>query len=136
MWLNYAKVTPEALSSLKKSPKLVEGLFFDSAVGAVAGFEPDKDVFGEDYRMITEVAEAMAGGESFYEQETWLTRAMGHGMGEEVAYEFCYGPGFCFSAEQVQQIANGLSKEDDPFGVSDFFAEAARQGRAVVGGVS
>lgn len=134
MWLNYAKLSPSTFEKAKKTPSLVESLFFSEAGAArPADFDSEADVFGEDYRTISAVTEAM--DEAGVPHE-WLDKAMGDGAGDELAYEFCYGPGFALSPAEVKTIAKELGKEGDGFGIAEFFAEAAKQGKGIVGGVS
>ena len=58
------------------------------------------------------------------------------GGAKELDYDFCYGPAFAIEPTEVARIAKALSKDPDPFGISEFFAGAAREGKAIVGGVS
>ncbi|MEQ1502215.1 MAG: hypothetical protein ABMB14_08285 [Myxococcota bacterium] len=133
MWLNYAKVSASTLKSLRAKPETVEPLFFDSALPKPGDFDPDADVFGEDYRTISEVVEAMVEAEAGGE---WLARAMGEGSGDEVGYEFCYGAAFAFAPAEVAEIAAEGKKDPDPFGIGEFFAQAAAEGKGIIGGVS
>jgi hypothetical protein len=74
----------------------------------------------------------------------WLTRAL-HGMGEDVNFDYGYGPGFIVKADAAAQIVAGLAEEgwwrpgDEVVSVDHaiaaFYAVAASQGRVVIGGV-
>jgi hypothetical protein len=71
-----------------------------------------------------------------------------HGTGEELPYEFCYGPGFVLDPAAVVRVAEGLAAEgwgadgaigevlDEDEDLGRFYAAAAREGKAVIGGVS
>ena len=72
----------------------------------------------------------------------WTRRALGEEYGSELAFEFCYGPGFGFSPAEVKALAEGLAAEEwDPEddyeeNIARFFAKAAAAGKAVIGGVN
>jgi hypothetical protein len=134
MWLSYAKLSPSSFDEVRKSPSLVEALFFDSELSPPSDFDSEKDTFGEDYRSISSVLEAME--EDVGHEAGALKRAMGDGAGEELEYEFCYGPGFALSPADVVTLARELAEDSDGFGIAEFFAEAAKQGKGIVGGIS
>lgn len=128
-------------------------------VGDVFGTRYD-DLYG----MITAVVEGIPGpaivemdGHQVYRtskepdfdlEDSWVAKATGAGIGETVAYEFTYGEAFVLTAAQVKEVAAGLAIEPlavELAGVDDdrnipglirFYAAAAAQGKAIVGGVS
>jgi hypothetical protein len=69
-------------------------------------------------------------------------------MGSALDFDFCYGPAFGMTPEEVKEVAAGLAAEPwahEALGVDDdenlpgllrFFAEAAAEGKGLVGGVS
>jgi hypothetical protein len=156
MWLTLAKVSPELLAAIRVQPGLVEPLFFDPeeddpTAAPPDGFDPASDTFGYDYRTLTMLAEAQAeeSGDPapFEDQDTWLCKAA-HGTGTELPYEFCYGIGFVLEPADVVRVAEGLASEgwgeggpigeilDEDEDLGRFYAAAAREGKAVIGGVS
>jgi hypothetical protein len=146
MWLNLAKLSSEQLELVRLEPQRLDGVFFEEDAGGIDGIDEDADVFGTDYRTLLAIAEALE--IDLDDGESWLSRATGNGLGSEIDYEFCYGPGFTMTADEVKQVAAGLAAEpwaEDALGVDDdenlpgllrFFAKAAEEGKGLVGGVS
>ncbi|WP_271222301.1 hypothetical protein [Streptosporangium carneum] len=160
MWLNLAKIDVEALESVRTDPALIGAILFDGGRPS-AGSLRENDVFGDDYRTLAAVAEGRAEAEH---QTTrwgrcypWLAAATGEdGENDVEGCEFGYGPVFVLDPGQVAVVAKGLMGEGWGFGVArrdaadgvheggyegfedlgPFYAAAAREGRAVVGGVS
>jgi hypothetical protein len=157
MWLNLAKVEPELLKAIRAQPKLLDALFFStpSSETQLSGFHPETDTFGYDYRVLTAIAAGRAEDERqmthWTESYPWLAKATGS-EGEIIEeYEFCYGPAFLIAPEDVPKVAGGLAEEHwdldldeedrndelDVFeGLAPFFATAAGEGKAIIGGVS
>jgi hypothetical protein len=165
MWLNLAKVTPDLLNAIKAEPELIDRLFFDEDGSPLEGVDPERDVFGCDYLTLGAVAAAMARGEEadgedldrfadadeeWRDSQPWLARAVGEEASPLGDYEFTYGAAYCLDADQVRAIRDGLVDEgwelvdsrDEPEEYDDFvdllpfFDAAAREGKAIVGGIS
>lgn len=155
MWLKLAKIDVELLESVRANPGLI-GTIFDSGQ-APAGFHRGADVFGCDHRILSAVAEARAEAEHETAQWRkccpWLAAATGeNGQNDVEGYEFGYGPAFVLDPGQVTAVAQGLTGEGWGFGAArrdaaegahegfedlgPFYAAAAREGKAIVGGVS
>ena len=109
-------------------------------------------------------AEAEEAGTDWREHYAWLARATGEDEADHLpGYEFTYGPAFAFTAADVQRVAEGLAEEswsldeddvrelagtggdeedgdepefDDFIDLVPFFSAAAREGKAIVGGIS
>ncbi|MFI2433065.1 hypothetical protein [Streptomyces sp. NPDC018693] len=157
MWLELAKIEPSLLTEVREKPELIHALFFqkDDPAPLPQGFRPGPDSYGEDYRNFVATAEAPAETEEGT-TEWGLARATGHGCEVIDGYdEFCYGPAFVLTPGEVRQVAKGLvaegwdadeaadRDEEDEDGEVDefedlgaFFAAAAAEGRAVIGGVN
>ncbi|MFE5334181.1 hypothetical protein ACFRCG_48090 [Embleya sp. NPDC056575] len=128
----------------------------DQAAVLPGEFRSRADSFGVDYRLVAAVAESRARAE----QDTadweavfpWLARATGHECDEVEEYEFCYGPAFVLAPDEVRRVAEGLvaegwardggaarwgeeREEHELEDLGPFFAAAAAEGRAVIGGV-
>jgi len=148
MWLNLVKLTLDDVEKVKAKPNVLDAVFFDGGTSQLASYNEANDVFGTDYRTLSEVGEAMADGEELEEQDTWLAKSVGNGLGDELDYEFCYGPGFVLSPDEVKNVATGFASEawyadaeavdDDENipGLVRFFETAAKEGKGVIGGVS
>jgi hypothetical protein len=146
MFLNLAKLTPALAEPVLVSPNLIHALFFDSEK-KVEGYNAGPDSFGDDYRMYSEVYEAMiehGGVEDLPYGLTHLLRDTETPCGAPVviaAYDFCYGPGFLYPAAAVPKIADALKEQCGHCeGFFDeliaFFEKAAADGCVVIGGVS
>lgn len=153
MQLMYTKVTNETLEKIKKDAELINAIFMEGEA-PLSDWDYDKDTFEMDYRWFIEVAAAHADGVEIFEQTGWAAKAIGHLIEEEnskfgrlIDFEFCYGPAFYFTAEEVKKIAAGLaielgdmqedsSPDDFEDDVPAFFRFAAEEGKAVVGGVN
>ncbi|MFJ8112717.1 hypothetical protein [Streptomyces sp. NPDC096132] len=159
MWLSLAKIEPSLLTTAREKPELIDSLFFDEDddPGApVPGFRPVADAYGYDYRLLSDIAEGRAQAEEnttdWMGAYPWLAKASGHGCDVTEEYEFCYGPAFVLTPDEVRQVAEGLvaegwvpstaakwdeETEDDEFeDLGPFFAAAAAEGKAVIGGVN
>ncbi|MEV7008860.1 hypothetical protein [Streptosporangium sp. NPDC051022] len=156
MWLNLAKIDAELLESVRAAPDLIGTLFSDDG-RAPAGFRHGIDVFEDDYRTLAAVAEGRAEAEHGTTRwggcYPWLAAATGEdGENDVEEYELGYGPVFILDPGRVAEVARGLMGEGWGFatarrgaaeeayeGFEDlgpFYAAAAREGKAVVGGVS
>lgn len=161
MWLTLRKIDTALLEAIRDRPELVHELFFEVDDAAPPrGFRPWADAYGYDYRTISAIVEGRAEDEEGTTDWTgcypWMARAIGHEGGEVIEdYEFCYGPAFVLTPDEVKKVAKGLAAEgwglgasaadwgddrrddDDEFeDLGSFFAAAAAEGRAVIGGVS
>ena len=93
--------------------------------------------------------------EDWRESQPWLSRAVGDETQLIDAYEFTYGSAFYLDADDVVAVRDGLVEEgwtfddvgddepekgepefDDFVDLLPFFEAAAREGKAIVGGVS
>ena len=139
-----AKVDPSVADRVLAEPDAVERIWpEDGVVDADLGIDPEGDRFEEDFLYL---GRFLAGEEDTGGRDvTWLTRAS-QGTGTEVAHEFGYGAGFVVPAAEVPEVAEGLVAEGWSGGredgetvahaLVDFYAAAAREGKAVVGGVA
>ena len=137
MWLDYAKLSPELLEKVKATPEpLINALWFGE--GEVDGVS-ESDLMGLDYRTLMAICEGL---EEAGMDTTWTYRATGDEFGDVIDFEVTYGLVFYFTPSEVAQIAAGLAEEDwDPEddyeeNIARFFATAAGEGKAVIGGVS
>ncbi|MEV8635739.1 hypothetical protein AB0395_29195 [Streptosporangium sp. NPDC051023] len=160
MWLNLVKVDAGLLEAVRADPALIGAIVFDDGQAPV-GFRRETDVFGDDYRTLGAVAEGRAEAEHGTTRwrgcYPWLAAATGEdGENDVEGYESGYGPAFILDPGQVAVVAQGLMGEGWGFGAArpdaaggtheggyegfedlgPFYAAAAREGRAVVGGVS
>ncbi|MER5201440.1 DUF1877 family protein [Streptomyces sp. NPDC002755] len=159
MWLGLVKIDPSLLSALQQHPESISALFFedDMPEPLVSGVHPTADSFGCDYRQLSD----LAAGRSQAEQDTvewqtaypWLARATGENCSTIEEFEFGYGPAHFLTPDEVGQVAQGLAgenwtsraaaahwhteaEEKDFDDLVPFFAKAAAEGKAVLGGVS
>ncbi|MFI1582474.1 hypothetical protein [Embleya sp. NPDC020630] len=119
-------------------------------------FRPRADSYRFDYRLLAAVAESRAQAEQgtadWEAAFPWLAGATGHECDEVEEYEFCYGPAFVLAPDEVRRVAEGLvaegwaraggaarwdgeCEEHELEDLGPFFAAAAAEGRAVIGGV-
>lgn len=139
MWLELARLGSEGQKALAADAGATcRAVFFDDGE-APSDFDSTHSM-GMDYRMLLAMVEGMEEAEI---DCRWTRSALGEGdEGSEVDFDFTYGPAFLFSPEEVVAIAEGLATEEwDPEDVYDeniarFFALAAKNGQAVVGGVN
>jgi hypothetical protein len=167
MWLSLAKFETRQMADLKSNLPLLESIFRDGESVSLPGFDFKRDMFGTRYddlfSMITAFHDGVPGpafrienGHTIYRtakeidfdiEESWVAKAAGNGMGQEIDIEFNYGPGFLLTPQQVKEASLGFAREawlkefatvdDDQNipGLIKFYAEAAKQGRFIVGGV-
>ncbi|MFI6796144.1 hypothetical protein [Streptosporangium canum] len=156
MRLKLAKIDVELLESVRANPDLIGTIFFNGGQ-APAGFQRETDMFGDDHRTLSALAEARAEAEHetvrWRKCYPWLAAATGeNGQNDVEGYEFGYGPAFVLDPGQVTAVAQGLMGEGWGFGAArrnaaegahegfedlgPFYAAAAREGKAIVGGVS
>ncbi|MGV9314771.1 hypothetical protein ACWDR0_21685 [Streptomyces sp. NPDC003691] len=120
-WMRLAKISPGLLPGIRHEPGLVPDLFADDGETELPpGVDRDKDLLEFQF---------------FPEQENldhghWLSTA--HRVGEPLGEDFDHGDLFAVGPDEVAGIARSLPG-DSPVGA--FFADAAREGRAVVGGL-
>lgn len=141
-----AKISPDLLAILRARPALTERLFDGPDDAApLTGFDPDRDAFGSDYRILSAIAEAIqAEHPPFAEERSWLSYAV-HGTDDTLDVELGYGPAFVLDPAEVARLAAGQTDDaghadpehDGPDaegdgGIDDFFAAAAREGRAII----
>jgi hypothetical protein len=141
MILRLIKAPPAVGAHVRTEPGLLDQLWNRAPVtdAGVATIDADADVMSEDYRLLWELVE------EDQSRFAWMVRAI-NGIGETLDYECGYGPAFIVPAEQVVAVADGLVAEGwesareygetVAHGVFDFYAEAAANGKAIIGGVS
>ncbi|MFK0160663.1 hypothetical protein ACIQVK_52585 [Streptomyces sp. NPDC090493] len=146
MWLKLTKIEPALLMAVREGAVL-------------SAFRTRADSYGCDHRILSTIAEGRAEAEEGTTDWTkaypWLARSTGHGCAavEEKEYESGYGPAFVLTPDEVRQVAEGLmaegwattgttaadwTGESEDHGLEDlgpFFAAAAAEGKAVIGGV-
>lgn len=159
MWLELVKIDLPLLAQVRHNRELIAALFRGPGedMPPLPGFRRGADAYGHDYRIISAIAESRAeveeGSADWTVAYPWLAMASGHG-GEVVdEYEFVYGPAFVLTPDEARQVAQGLvaegwarravpcdwdeTSEDDGFeDLAPFFAAAAAEGKAVLGGVN
>jgi len=120
-WMNLAKVSPELLSAIRVRSDLLGSIFFDGGEPELpADFDKDSDTIG--YQFFP--------GEESLDSDHWLSTV--HRVGETLGYKFTYGEAFAVGPNEVASIAETLTA-DSPEGA--LFADAAKEGKAVVGGL-
>ncbi|MFF3940710.1 DUF1877 family protein [Streptomyces phaeofaciens] len=137
MWLNLAKTDPARLREARENPELIDALFSDED-------DPEQaaDLHEEDYRTLAEIAEGRAAAEEDSADWTsaypWLARATGHGCETVEEYDFGYGPAFLLTPDEVRQVADGLEREGWTrfLELGPYYAEAATEGKGMIGGIS
>ncbi|MEU1721195.1 hypothetical protein [Nonomuraea sp. NPDC005692] len=149
MRLNLAKIEAALLESVRADPALV-GVVFE---GRLRGLPLETDLFADDHRSLTAIAEGRAEAEHgtarWRQCFPWLAAATGEdGANDMAGCEVGYGPPFALDPAQVAAVSRGLAEEGWKFGaghaggayegleaLAPFYAAAAREGRAVVGAV-
>ncbi|MFI6742769.1 hypothetical protein ACIBI9_58590 [Nonomuraea sp. NPDC050451] len=145
MRLNLAKIEAALLESVRADPALIGTILVNDGQSH-AGFSRETDMFAADYRILTAIAEGRAEAEhattKWRRCYPWLATATGeNGENDIEGYEFGYGPAFVLDPVQVTAVAEGLAGERWGSGAGfevlvAFYAAAAREGKAVVGGVN
>ncbi|MEV5905197.1 hypothetical protein [Streptomyces sp. NPDC052127] len=158
MWLALVKIDPALLAALQERPELVGALFFEDDVPEplVSGVDPTADSFHYDYRLLSDMAEgrseAEKGTPKWHTAYPWLARATGENCSAIERSEFGYGPAHFLTPHEVGQVAAGLAgehwthrasaahwnaeaEERDFDDLVPFFAKAAAEGKAILGGV-
>ncbi|MFB6392761.1 hypothetical protein [Polymorphospora lycopeni] len=147
MWLMPAKVSPELLATLRAQPALAEGMFHDPDE-SLAGFDEDRDLFGTDYRILSEVAGVVWEEDpGSAEQRSWLFYAV-HGSDDVLDVEIGYRQPSVLGTAEVARIAAELTGAgpdadgavgepaeavaDDERNIGGFLFAAAREGKALV----
>ncbi|MEU1882996.1 hypothetical protein ABZ470_37320 [Streptosporangium sp. NPDC020072] len=142
MRLTLVRIDPEALRAVRARP--------DLAGEILSGHPREEDVFTDDYLALGDFAEGRAeaehGDARWGRHYPWLAAATGaDGEHDLQDHTFGYGPPFALDPERVAEVARGLAGEgwgfaaagQDGFaGLGPFYTAAAREGGAVVGGVS
>ena len=163
MWLNLAKVSEGLLREIIARPDLLTTLFFedDSETPEILGTVTSRDILGCDYRSVNAIAEGTArqagAGDYWRTGLPWLARAVGEDPEHPIdEFRFTYGPAFYIEVREVAAIRDGLIAEgwsfpetvrDEPdpdaeyiyedfMDLVPFYEAAAREGKAIVGGVS
>ncbi|YCK39474.1 hypothetical protein ACNF49_37100 [Actinomadura sp. ATCC 39365] len=149
MRLSLAKIEAALLESVRADPALVGAVF----EGRLRGLPLETDLFADDHRSLTAIAEGRAEAEHgtarWRQCFPWLAAATGEdGANDMAGCEVGYGPPFALDPAQVAAVARGLAEEGWKFGaghaggayegleaLAPFYAAAAREGRAVVGAV-
>ncbi|MDR6980776.1 hypothetical protein J2X68_007518 [Streptomyces sp. 3330] len=158
MWLALVKIDPAMLSAVRERPELTGALFFEDDVPEplVSGVHPTGDCFHYDYRLLSDMAEgrseAEEGTPKWHTAYPWLARATGENCSTVEGSELGYGPAHFLTPHEVGQVAAGLAgehwtsrasaphwdaeAEDRDFDdIVPFFARAAAEGKAILGGV-
>ncbi len=146
MQLMYTKVTNETLEKIKKDTELIDAIFMEGEA-PLSDWDYDKDALETDFQTFTEIAEAIGEGVEIYDQDGWASKAIGQDYGSTLDFDFGYGDAFYFTPDEVRKIAAGLEEEIGDLGdpstpndfednVPGFFRIAAKEGKAVVGGVN
>ncbi|WP_344491732.1 hypothetical protein [Nonomuraea monospora] len=153
MRLNLAKIEGALLASMRVNPATLIGAVFLDDGRARQGFSREADMFVDDYRTLIAVAEGRAEAEHgtvrWKKCYPWLATATGESGENDVAGSVLgYGPAFVLDPAEVTAVAQGLVGEGWGAGkvragrfegfeaLVPFYVEAARQGKAIVGGVS
>ncbi|MEZ4251190.1 MAG: hypothetical protein R3B99_23500 [Polyangiales bacterium] len=138
MWLELVKVEESVAQALRKDPSVGEVLFFGKGE-TPPSLDPERDAVGLDYRTYSALVDGL---EEAGEDCTWTHRVLGDDYGEAVEFELTYGNAWVFTPDEVRAIAAGLAseawdpEEDYEENLARFFARAAEEGKAVVGGVN
>jgi len=155
MWVNLVQVSPELLGKIVNKPAMLDAMLFDEGDPGIAGFDGAADVYGEDYRHMFvpyfEFVAEQAGGDpdDFESCEAVTKDPMYRAItgGQELEYEFCYGPASYNDNKTVRAIsddwdgqfsAEELANESERPDIALFLfcKKAAEQGRAVICGIS
>ncbi|MFF4190110.1 hypothetical protein [Nonomuraea sp. NPDC001831] len=149
MRLSLAKIEAALLESVRADPGLIGAVL----EGRSGGLPLETDVFADDHRSRTAIAEGRAEAEHgtarWRRCFPWLAAATGEDGANDVAgCEVGYGPPFVPDPAQVAAVARGLGEEGWGFGaghaggayegleaLAPFYAAAASEGKAVVGAV-
>ncbi|MGW4408545.1 hypothetical protein ACWEJ6_31230 [Nonomuraea sp. NPDC004702] len=149
MRLSLAKIEAALLESVRADPALIGAVL----EGRSRGLPPETDVFADDHRSLTAIAEGRAEAEHgtarWRHCFPWLAAATGEDGANDVAgCEVGYGPPFVLDPGQVAAVARGLAEEGWRFGaghaggtyegleaLAPFYTAAAHEGKAVVGAV-
>ncbi|QDY78772.1 hypothetical protein [Streptomyces qinzhouensis] len=120
-WMRLAKISPGLLPEIRKQPGLVPDLFSDDGEAEpLAGVDRDADLL--EFQFFPE--------EENLDHGHWLSTV--HRVGEALGEDFDHGDLFAVGPDEVAGIAGALPGGSP---VGEFFADAAREGRAVVGGL-
>jgi hypothetical protein len=140
MTLYLVKVPPAIAERIKAYPELLNQVWDEVEMtdGDLARLDPEHDRLMEDYLSLGRVVNEEP------DRYPWMRRAL-HGMGEEIAFEYGYGPGFVVTPQQAAQIVAGLAEEgwwrsgDEivtiDHAIAAFYATARRNAQTVIGGI-
>ncbi|MFF3552954.1 hypothetical protein ACFYXL_06005 [Streptomyces tsukubensis] len=120
-WMHLAKISPAHLPAIREQPGVLLDLFSDDGdAEPPAGIDRATDLLEFQFRPEAENLD----------HHHWLSTV--HRVGEALGEDFDHGDLFAVGPDQVANIA-GTLPGDSP--VKEFFTDAAREGRAVVGGL-
>lgn len=139
MYIELARLGTEGQKALSADAATTCSAIFFGEGETPADFDSAHSI-GLDYRTLLAMVEGMEEAEI---DCRWTRCVMGEGdEGSALDFEFTYGPAYVFSPKEVVAIAEGLAGEawdpEDDFeeNIARFFAFAAKEGQAVVGGVN
>ncbi len=135
MWLSIVRVTPESFKEIKRSPDLLDPIFFDEDQATLnrLGIEASHSC-GIDYLSLSGAYEAMAEatgeevGDDIIEEDL--------GPIKELDYDAGYGPAFYLDPEQVKTVRETSMIPDMDDEAAVVFDEAVETGAYLVGVVS
>ncbi|MEW1544958.1 hypothetical protein [Streptomyces tsukubensis] len=120
-WMHLVKISPAHLPAIREQPGVLLDLFSeDGDAEPPAGFDRAADLL--EFQFFPE--------EENVDHHHWLSTV--HRVGEALGEDFDHGDLFAVGPGQVAGVV-GTLPGDSP--VRAFFADAAREGRAVVGGL-
>jgi hypothetical protein len=134
MSLMLVKVPPALAARIRAEPALLAQVWDESA-----GLVTAEDKLFEDYLGLSRTVDEQP------DRFPVMFRAM-NGTGDELDYDFGYGPAFVIEPAEAARISAGLAEEgwwrsgDEVItidhAIAEFYTLAADQGRTIVGGVS
>jgi hypothetical protein len=106
MTLYLIRVTRALAERIQAEPRLLEQVWGEGDVSnpEIAGLDLDNDALMEDYLGLGRVLAEEP------QRYPWMERAL-QGTGQEVGFEFGYGPGFVVTPQEAAEIAAGLASE-------------------------
>src|SRR5262245_29327513 len=112
MWLNLAKITPDLLAQIRTDPQLLDAIFFSTqGLPEPSGFDSERDVYGYDYRIISDIAAARAAGDGVEDWQVAFPALAAATTDSEVvgepldSFEFTYGCAVVLTVTEVAQLA-------------------------------
>ena len=142
MELLLVRLTQAQQETIVADPELLDLVFpedeHDPLPGVLASLNIGADTLAESYLEISAILD-----ESVEEYE-WMRKAA-NGTGMTIRFDYGYGDVFVLSPEQVAEIAAGLDAEEwlrpdsdeaaSVLAVANFYRDAAKLGRGIIGGV-